>query len=342
MENVDTSTLTSTPVIAYVASDTGVMPLADDGDLYGAYANYSYGDTVAAYYDYSYYDYSYGNTVAAYTETYYSEYVETYYSEYYDYSNYFNTVTLSSSPSAQTVNEGSTATFTISVTTGSSVTTKTYQWYYSTTSSGTGTAISGATSASYSVTGSLSNTGRYYYCICKTNGATTTVTSSRALLTVKAYRAYDVYVAPGHQMYIPTASNNSTNTITACTISDTSLATAASDGLVTGVATGTTTATITIGGVSKTVNVYVIEKPLEALFYTLANVMRVRQGISITYYPNQLANVLLSNSVVSASYETMTAMLQDIATNIKSLTSTTTTLYPYQFAQYIAKTITPS
>ena len=79
-----------------------------------------------------------------------------------------------------TVKEGETANFSVTMTQGSQP--LTYQWYYKTSSSGTGTAISGATSSSYSVTTTKAMNGRYYYCIVSNPGGDYTTAS--AFLTV--------------------------------------------------------------------------------------------------------------------------------------------------------------
>ncbi len=94
-----------------------------------------------------------------------------------------------SSPSDKNVNEGTSVTFSVSAS-GGNPTSYSYQWYYAISSSGSGTAISGATSSSYyipssNVTSSLD--GRYYYCVVS-NGQYN-VTSNRAKLTVFSYSA---------------------------------------------------------------------------------------------------------------------------------------------------------
>ena len=85
------------------------------------------------------------------------------------------------SPTAKTIKEGNTATFSVTVS-GGNPSSYTYQWYYASSASGSGTRISGATSRTYSVTGSKSDNGRYYY--CQVSNGQYTVTSGRAKLTV--------------------------------------------------------------------------------------------------------------------------------------------------------------
>lgn len=85
------------------------------------------------------------------------------------------------SPTAKTIKEGNTATFSVTVS-GGNPSSYTYQWYYASSASGSGTRISGATSRTYSVTGNKSNNGRYYY--CQVGNGQYTVTSGRARLTV--------------------------------------------------------------------------------------------------------------------------------------------------------------
>ena len=64
-----------------------------------------------------------------------------------------------------------------------------YQWYYTTSITGTGIPISEATSNTYTISASSTTTslnGRYYYCVVTQsyNGQTATTTSNKALLTV--------------------------------------------------------------------------------------------------------------------------------------------------------------
>ena len=336
LEEVDSASLVQNPITAYVPSSGGIMPTADDGaDGGGTYTKYS----KSSYYNYNnkYYNYdNYGDYSKYSRYSDYSDYSD--YGDYGDYGNYANQINVNSSPSAQTINEGNIATFTFSVSTGSSVGSKKYQWYYSTTATGSGTAISGATSATYKITGSATNHGRYYYCVFSSSAGNRT--SSRALLTVNIYRAYDIYVAVGSTMQIPTASNNTTKSITACSIKNSSLASITTDGVVTGNIIGSTTVTVTIGGTNKTINVYVVENKLEALFATLAIVIRAKNKNSTNYYPNQLLNGFVNNTTTSKIYTSLEALLSDLANNIRTKTSSTATLRPYQFAKKIAETIT--
>lgn len=350
IEDVDSS-LVQTPVVIYVPTDAGIAPLAYD--VYGTYTeyvdygNYSNYSDYYNYYNYSnhadYYDYE------NYSDYYnYCDYYDDYYGDYYDYGNYYNyynysnyanSVTAGTSPSSKTVNEGATVSFSFSVSTGSSVTSKTYQWYYATSSTGSGTAISGATSTTYSVTGSAANHGRYYYCVCTTNGATKTVTSGRALLSVDIYRAYDIYVGVGSSMQIPTASNTGTRTITACTPANTSLISATANGYVTGLSVGTTTATVTIGGVSKTINVYVVENALVAAFHTIANTIRAKHHTTVAYYPNQFLNGFLSGSAFSTAYTTIEDLLTALSTSVQSEADPVDSVDISTLAALIASTI---
>jgi hypothetical protein len=84
---------------------------------------------------------------------------------------------ISTNPASQTVNAGSAVTFTVAATGGTAP--YTYQWYKN------GTAVSGATAATYSFTTALTDSGSTFYAKV-TDHATTaaTVTSTTATLTV--------------------------------------------------------------------------------------------------------------------------------------------------------------
>ena len=94
-------------------------------------------------------------------------------------------VTSVSISSSITVVAGNRGSFTVSATGNGTLS---YQWYYNTTDKNTGgTAISGATSRTYSFTPpSTSWSGRYYYCVVTSTvgNSTATKTSSTAKLTV--------------------------------------------------------------------------------------------------------------------------------------------------------------
>jgi len=83
----------------------------------------------------------------------------------------YSPVVITSNPSSQLVRSGASATFTVNAT----GTSPTYQWNLN------GTPISGATSASYTVTASSSNTGSY---TCTVTNAAGSVTTSVATLTL--------------------------------------------------------------------------------------------------------------------------------------------------------------
>ena len=81
-------------------------------------------------------------------------------------------------PTSQTIAAGTSATFSISAN-GSNLT---YQWYYRTSSSGSWTRISGASSASYTISASAGYNGYQYRCVVSNTYGS--VTSSAATLTV--------------------------------------------------------------------------------------------------------------------------------------------------------------
>lgn len=93
-------------------------------------------------------------------------------------------VSITANPSALTVVAGNSARFTMSA---SGAGTITYQWYYRTSSTGAGTAISGATSSTYTLAPSTGWNGRYLYCVATSTvaGSKATATTSSVLLTVQ-------------------------------------------------------------------------------------------------------------------------------------------------------------
>ena len=95
--------------------------------------------------------------------------------------------TISGQPTAQTVTEGSTATFTVTASAGEdgNTDTLTYQWQQSTGSGGTWTDISGATSASYTTKATTTSmSGDQYRCVVTSAASRVSVVSSAAALTV--------------------------------------------------------------------------------------------------------------------------------------------------------------
>ena len=102
---------------------------------------------------------------------------------------------ITAQPSGQSVLAGSSATFAVTAT-GSG--TLTYQWFFTPASSSTPQSISGATSASYTVSNvQTANTGDYV-CVVS-NGVGTAATSSAAQLTIvpRAIKVVSVTAAPG-------------------------------------------------------------------------------------------------------------------------------------------------
>lgn len=99
--------------------------------------------------------------------------------------------TITTQPASQSVNSGSSATFTVAATGNGTLT---YQWYAG--SVGSGTAISGATAASYT-TGTA---GTYYVVVTNTlNGTSASTTSSAATLTVNSASAPTITTQPTSQ-----------------------------------------------------------------------------------------------------------------------------------------------
>ena len=93
--------------------------------------------------------------------------------------------TITANPVSTTVVAGNAFSFSVAATGNGTLS---YQWYSATSSTAAGTAITGATSATYTATSSSGLNGKYYYCVVtsKVDSSTKTATSGRALLTVQA------------------------------------------------------------------------------------------------------------------------------------------------------------
>lgn len=168
-------------------------------------------------------------------------------------------------PSNQTVTAGVTATFTSAA---SGTPTPTVQWYRVPPGGGSGVAVSGATSASYT-TGTLatSDSGATFYAVWTNSGGS--ATTSTATLTVNAATATltSITVAPGSStvglsgsVTLATTghySNGTTGTVAASyTSSNTAVATVgASSGVVSAAGTGSATITASFGGFTATASV---------------------------------------------------------------------------------------
>ncbi|WP_409968340.1 immunoglobulin domain-containing protein [Bengtsoniella intestinalis] len=87
---------------------------------------------------------------------------------------------IATQPQSTTVVAGSTASFSVSVTEGSSPVT--YQWYYNTTGNNDGTGTAAGTSSTLSVSTTSAMNGRYYH--CKITAGSTTLYTNAAKLTV--------------------------------------------------------------------------------------------------------------------------------------------------------------
>lgn len=135
--------------------------------------NGNYSDSYSNYSDYSnYYDYSVYSVYGDYYN--YSDYYN-----YYNYYNYSNTVSVATHPSNANRKAGTSVTFTATF----SGTVDSYQWYVATSSTAAGTAISGATAASYTISSvAVTDNDKYYYCVAKRSS--NTATTNRALLQV--------------------------------------------------------------------------------------------------------------------------------------------------------------
>ena len=328
-----------------LSSDYGVMPTgtcgADSGPSSGADA---YGDTYRAYGNYvppysqysNYYNYSQYTKYSVYNNYYdYSVYYNYYnYSVYYNYS---NTVSVATQPVSQTIELGNAVTFSITI----SGTADSYQWYKATSSTATGTAISGATSKSYTFTPTAADHGTYYYCVVKRSS--TTSTSSRASLSLIHFKAATLKVCVGKTLEVGYVMIPATATVKAATSANTACATVDSSGNVTGKAPGTVNITLeSSNGLSRIVSVEVLAysavNELETVLFNIAEAARAKKSITNKLYPNQLANAL-TGTVTSKSYTTLDALMTDVILQIKTITGYSNSLSPIDAYKIIWDTI---
>ena len=125
-----------------------------------------------------------------------------------------NRLLITSNPANQSVNEGTSVTFHITAR-GGTPSNYTYQWYYATTQSGTGTRINGAATSSYTIPSDNVSTaldGRYYYCIVS-NGQYD-VESERAKLTVTESGQNNPTDTPANPVHDCTKEDDGTDTTT--------------------------------------------------------------------------------------------------------------------------------
>ena len=311
-----------------------VVPLATDA--YGNYGNYTvqYND-YPDYNNYSEYSrHSNYNNYDVYSRyhVYYWDYDN--YSDYYDYynySNYVNTGSIITSPSNITINAGTKASFSVSI----SGTPTSYQWYEATSATGAGTQITGATTATYSFIASIDKNGKYYYCRITFPG--NTVTSGRAKLSVRDLQVYDMYLSTDMSLSEP-ASNFPTNTQIVYSILSGNSVEISQAGLVTPKSLGTTQIRATLNGsptLSKDFSVYVIENKLEAIFYNTAIAIRGIKKISNQLYPNEMAETLRNGEVAKKSYSTLNELFLDIANAIRTIKGISQTMQPEDFYNII-------
>lgn len=326
--------------VAGLALDDGIMPAActteTGGDAYGDYYSRSYSN----YYNYSnysnYYNYSQYTKYSVYGNYYdYSVYYNYYnYSVYYNYS---NTVSVATQPVSQTIELGKTVTFSITI----SGTADSYQWYKATSSTATGTVISGATSKSYTFTPTAADHGTYYYCVVKRSS--TTSTSSRASLSLTHFKAAALKVCVGKTLEVGYTMIPATATVKAATSTNEVCATVDSSGNVTGRAPGTVDITLeSSNGLSQVVSVEVLVysavNELETVLFNIAEAVRAKKNITNKLYPNQLANAL-AGSVSSKSYASLDALITDVLSQVKTVTGYPNSLNPTDAYRIIWDTI---
>lgn len=286
----------------------------------------------AAYSNYS----KYSNTYSRYSNT-YSNYSNTYsnyynYSDYYNYSNYSNTISISGQPVSQIITYGNKVTFTVTF----SKTPSSYQWYVSTISSGGGTAISGATSSSYSFTPKLSDNGKYYYCVASLGN---TVTSNSAQLTIKYIDSCNISTCIGGSVNIYSYLLPNSSIINSYTLENTSIATISENNLIGNKVGKTTLTIISSNGLSKTIEINVFENKLESVLYNIAQAIKKYNNLNQTLYPNQFYNSLKSKNISSKNYNTLENLFTDLSAAIKEIKNISTPLKPEEFFYKILESI---
>lgn len=250
------------------------------------------------------------------------------YGNYGNYSNYSNTVTVTVHPTNQTINLGSSVSFSCSF----SGVAPTYQWYVANNSTETGTAISGATSATYSFTPSINDDGKYFYCVLTAGNV---VNTSRALLTVNSIKTYDVGVSLDWDTNILKFLTPTTATISSYTIDNTEVATVASDGTITGISVGSTTCVVNASnGLSQTININVYKDKIDAVFFNIATAIRSYTGINNKITPNNMTNTLNGVSG-SNTYTNLEEIFINLADSIRTIKSITNTMLPEDMHKYI-------
>lgn len=306
--------------------DIPITPLATDDSYEAYYFDYNnYTDVYAnaIYHDYyDYYDYS----------VYYDYYNYSVYYDYYDYYNYSNSISVTLNPISQSAKDGETVTFSVRA----SNTIDRCQWYYATSATSAGIAITGATSPTYSFTALKELDNRYYYCVVTRGG--NSATSTRALLTVMSLESLDVCIAQGQEFQVMLINANPpTTTISSITVSDPSVATVTDTGLLTGLSIGKTQCTLVgSNGITTIFNIIVIEDPLVAILMNTAIAIRGYRNINTDLYPNQMAN-FIRRLDTRKSYDSIESLFTDIADAIREVGGTTESINPVDFYSNIVK-----
>lgn len=285
-----------------------VSPIWDTDSA--AYSNYS---------EYSKYS-NYSNTYSRYSR--YSDYNN--YSDYYNYSNYSNTISISGQPVSQIITYGNKVTFTVTF----SKTPSSYQWYVSTVSSGGGTAISGATSSSYSFTPKLSDNGKYYYCVASLGN---TVTSNSAQLTIKYIDSCNISTSIGESINIYSYLLPKSSIINSYNLENNSIATISENTLIGNKVGKTTLTLVSSNGLNKAIEINVFENKLESVLYNIAQAIKKYNNLNQTLYPNQFYNSLKSKNINSKNYNTLEDLFTDLSTVIKEIKGISTSLKPEEF-----------
>ena len=217
------------------------------------------------------------------------------------------TPNITEQPTGQTVEEGETATFTVTAVTASDV--QSYQWQQSMNGGSNWTNIDGATDASYTIDNTTTDMSDYQYRCVVTSASGVSVISQAATLTVQAKPAsvpvtdvklntetLELFTGDTATLTATVQPEDATNKTVTWSSSDNTVATVDNNGIVTAVKAGTATITATAeddSGCSATCTVTVTDKT-----YTIsADPTALNFGSAYTGYAQPAAQtVILTNT----------------------------------------------
>lgn len=230
--------------------------------------------------------------------------------------------TITSQPSGVNIDEGGSATFSITAS-GYNVT---YQWQYK-SPNGDWSNITGSTTSNLVYNNLDLTYDEYKYrCVVSTSGGS--VTSNEAILTINSIRAYSVGVSLDWSTNILNAVTPSSAVVSSFQIDSTNIADVATDGTIIGKSVGETTCVVaTSTGLTKTVNVRVFDDKMNAVFYNIAVAIRAHTGIIEEMIPARMDNAL--NGIAgNKSYDDLGQIFSDIASSVRAIKDISGTILP--------------